>query len=132
MPLSASAAARSGASLGCVLSVAWLASVRGRRVRLSGRSRWFLGLWSAAFSAGVFCGVFWSLSYRRRSASSNLKYRHFRRFLAHPVKKGTGRSAALLLAPRARASLRWGPALDPLPGTVPGGEFDWGGTSVKR
>ena len=31
MPLSASAAVRSGASLGCVLSVAWLASVRGRR-----------------------------------------------------------------------------------------------------
>ena len=59
-----------------------------------------------SFSLGVLSVLFQrSWLYRRRSASSTLKYRHFRRFLAHPVKKGTGRSAALLLALRARVTL---------------------------
>ena len=46
----------------------------------------------------VRLGFFRSSLHRHRSASSALKYHHFRCLLAHPVKKETGRSAALLLA----------------------------------
>ena len=60
----------------------------------------FLSLRGGWLSFG--CGLFFRMSlHRRRSASSALKYRHFRRFLAHPVKRGMGRSATLLLTPRA-------------------------------
>ena len=88
-----------GAFVGSVGCCRWgVAAAHGVRVVcrgcFPGFGRW-LSWW--AFLAGVF----WSWLYRRCSASSTLKYRHFRRFLAHPVKKGTGRSAALLLAPRA-------------------------------
>lgn len=111
MPLSASVARRSGG----VCGVGWAARC-GLAVGVFGaaRARTAFGsfgpdpapvspqppsLWRVVrLRRGLFSG---RRSLRRRSASSALKYRHFRRFLAHPVKKGTGRSAALLLAPRA-------------------------------
>ncbi|CAE1261424.1 unnamed protein product [Acanthosepion pharaonis] len=85
-----------------------------------GRGLRLLGV--LAFRSSRFSGL---RRDRRRSVSSNLKYRHFRRFLAHPVKKGTGRSAALFATPRARAP-PIGARARPLAGTVLGGEFDWG------
>ena len=102
MPLSASTVLRLGASgwvraagLGVPLLVV-VALLFGVSLRLS------VSVSPLSFVRLRF-GVFWSWLHRRRSASSNPKYRHFRRFLAHPVKKGTGRLAALLLALRARA-----------------------------
>ena len=116
MPLSASAARRlgggRGASPGGFVSVGRL-GCRGGPGSLGPRS----GFLSPCPRRVVHSrhGLFFRSSlHRRRSASSALKYRHFRRFLAHPVKKGTGRSAALLLAPRACGlPPDRGPALDP-------------------
>ena len=61
-------------------------------------------------------------------ASAQLKYHYFYRFFTYSVKRRAGRKSLTSgfkgsdLRGRARSALK----------TVSGGEFDWGGTSVKR
>ena len=69
-------------------------------------------------------------------APAQLKYHYFYRFFTYSVKREAGRQARTSgvkrplqrpsspnrRRPRARSALK----------TVSGGEFDWGGTSVKR
>ena len=60
-------------------------------------------------------------------ASAQLKYHYFYRFFTYSVKRGAGRKS---LDSRIKHAALGGvrSALK----TVSGGEFDWGGTSVKR
>ena len=60
-------------------------------------------------------------------ASAQLKYHYFYRFFTYSVKRRMGREA--LSSGIKRPASRW--ARSALK-TVSGGEFDWGGTSVKR
>ena len=53
-------------------------------------------------------------------------------FPRSPGKKGDGSLGGPLASAKGAGVSQESLALDPLPGTVPGGEFDWGGTSVKR
>jgi hypothetical protein len=63
-------------------------------------------------------------------ARAQLKYHYFYRFFTYSVKRRAGREPLLSGAKR-RGPLTRRPARSALK-TVSGGEFDWGGTSVKR
>ena len=60
-------------------------------------------------------------------ASAQLKYHYFYCFFTYSVKRKAGRKP-LLSGIKRPTSCRTRSALK----TVSGGEFDWGGTSVKR
>jgi hypothetical protein len=60
-------------------------------------------------------------------AHAQLKYHYFYRFFTYSVKRRAGRKS-LVSGIKCPASCRARSALK----TVSGGEFDWGGTSVKR
>ena len=60
-------------------------------------------------------------------ANAKLKYHYFYRFFTYSVKRRAGRTS-LDSGDKRAASRRARSALK----TVSGGEFDWGGTSVKR
>ena len=55
-----------------------------------------------------------------------MKYHYFHRFFTYSVRRGLSRTALDSGVKRSRSA-----AARPAPKTVSGGEFDWGGTSVK-
>ena len=57
-----------------------------------------------------------------------MKYHYFHRFFTNSVKRSLVASAASILALSLASLVIGGSVLI----TVSGGEFDWGGTSVKR
>jgi hypothetical protein len=57
-----------------------------------------------------------------------VKYHYSYRFFTYPVRRGGEPRAGSRFWYQAPGSRRVRPA----PGTVAGGEFDWGGTPVKR
>ena len=66
----------------------------------------------------------------RRPRGPPVKYHYSHRFFTDPVRRG-GEPRGALASGAKRPSRACGRAR-PAPGTVPGGEFDWGGTPVKR
>lgn len=59
-----------------------------------------------------------------------VKYHYSYRFLTHPVRRGGEPPAGSRFWCQALGPSRAGAR--PAPGTVAGGEFDWGGTPVKQ
>ena len=65
-------------------------------------------------------------------AQAPVKYHYSYRFFTYSVKRSRGRRPLFLVSKRRRTVATCGGLARSALKTVSGGEFDWGGTSVKR